>query len=371
MGAASAYQAARRGLKVLGIDQFQPPHKRGSSHGETRITREAIGEGSQFVGLAKRSQQLWRTIEALSGETLFQACGALILGSENQAGPLHGQNNFLEATITQARQFNIEHQIMNAETVARQHPQFAVRGDETGYYEPGAGYLRPESAISAQLALAQAAGAQLLLGEKACWRPDHSAHCVVAGGRRYYADKVVLAAGPWLPDIVPALRQQLAVRRQVLFWFALDGTVSYERYQTPVFIWNWGCGENEVFYGFPTLGTDADIKVASEQTIEDTHADTVNRQVSEREGQHFFDRHLATRLRGVTPCLTKAATCLYTCTPSANFIVDWHPEHRNALVISACSGHGFKHSAAIGEAVAEMIESDATPTSLLPFSWPG
>ena len=91
MGSATAYQLAKRGMKVIGLDQFTPPHAQGSTHGESRITREAIGEGEEFVPLARRSHQLWREIEAATGERLLNACGGLILARKGQASHMHAQ----------------------------------------------------------------------------------------------------------------------------------------------------------------------------------------------------------------------------------------------------------------------------------------
>ncbi|GJM07963.1 MAG: N-methyltryptophan oxidase [Lysobacteraceae bacterium] len=367
MGAAATYQLANKGIRVLGIDQHDPPHSHGSSHGETRITREAIGEGPQFVPLARRSHLLWRKIEAASGKRLFTQCGGLIIAGSGLDSPLHGQRNFLRSTVDQAIQHNILHRQLAAQTIAEQHPQFAVDDYQCGYYEPGAGFLNPEAAISAQLSLAESVGATVITGSKATWSKVGAGFAISVNGNIFYVDKVVLALGPWLPQAVPYISPRLTVRRQSLFWFALDGTVDY-RTNTPIFIWHWGPGENEVFYGFPQIGPKPEIKVASEQTCKSTAPDNVERHIDKDECVHFYARHLASRLRGVSNRCTRATSCLYTCTEDSDFIIDWSPEQADMLIVSACSGHGFKHSAAIGEAVAEMITTGTTPAVLLPFA---
>ncbi|MEO7762670.1 MAG: N-methyl-L-tryptophan oxidase [Casimicrobiaceae bacterium] len=369
MGAATCYQLARRGVKVVGIDQFAPPHHYGSSHGETRITRQATGEGTQFVPLARRSQQIWREIEAASGARLFNACGALVIARAAQPNRMHGQDDFLGTTIAAADEFGIAHQRMDASAIAARFPQFVLHGDERGYFEPGAGYLHPEACVAAQLRLALAQGARLVIGHAAVLRRTEGRQTIVeCAGVEYVAARVVIAAGAWLPQLLPKLAPRLTVRRQVLYWFALDGSHSYRPDDFPVFIWNWGSGENDLLYGIPQAGDVPEVKVGTEQSRVSTTAETVDRFVSASEIAAVASTRLQGRLRGVTNECRRATTCLYTLTRDSNFIVDWLPDVAGTLVVSACSGHGFKHSAAIGEAVAEMIESGTTPEVLLPFA---
>lgn len=368
MGAAITYQLARRGAKVIGIDQFEPPHKHGSTHGETRITRQAIGEGMQFVPLAIRSHQLWRDIEAASGEKIYTDCGALVLARTGLDSKLHGQSDFLGATIDAAEDFGIEHEILSSEEITKRFPQFELIGDERGYFEKEAGYLNPETAVTAQLTLAENEGATLITGQPAKFRKDSKATYVEFGGNEYGAEKIVIAAGAWVPQLLPEMAPNLRVSRQVLYWFELDGSVSYSAEECPVFIWNWGSEDTDVFYGFPQTADRAEIKIATEQLVTTTTPETISRHVSEEEIAGTAERHLLGKLRGVTPHCTRAVTCLYTSTADSNFVIDWLPDRSETLVVSACSGHGFKHSAAIGEAIAEMVETGRAPDVLKPFS---
>ncbi len=143
MGSAAMYQLAKRGSRVLGIDQFSPPHTRGSTHGETRITRQAIGEGEEYVPLVLRSNEIWREIERETGEILFTANGGLIIGDLQATNGNHGSKNFLLQTIAAAKVHGIAHEILDCDALKRRFPQFHFKGNETGYYEPGAGFLRP------------------------------------------------------------------------------------------------------------------------------------------------------------------------------------------------------------------------------------
>ena len=165
MGSAACYQLAKRGAKVIGIDRYSPPHTFGSTHGETRITRQAIGEGEQFVPFALRSYEIWREIESETGDDLLTVTGGLIMSSASEQS-LHGNADFLQTTIDAARKFDIKHRVLNAGEINAEFPQFILSGNERGYFEDEAGFLRPESCVAAQLSLAERHGAGLRRNER-------------------------------------------------------------------------------------------------------------------------------------------------------------------------------------------------------------
>jgi sarcosine oxidase len=378
VGSATAHHLAKGGARVVGLDQFAPPHTHGSSHGETRITREAIGEGMAYVPLAMRSHQLWRELEAETGEPLFHACGGIVIAREGQTSRLHAQDDFLGNTFRAAARYNIAHERLTARDVAARYPQFILHGDETAYYEPGAGYLLPEACVRAQLALAARHGASLRVGERVLRiTHEHGRAVVETGHTRYTPATTVVCAGPWVPGLLhesaPNAIASLRVRRQVLFWFEHDAAppLSYRSDHFPIFIWNWGPREGDVFYGFPQTGEEPVIKVATSQHTVSTAPERVNRSVSAAEVAAMHAVHLAGKLGGISARVAKSATCLYTDAPGALFVIDRLPDASNTIVVSACSGHGFKHSAAIGEAVAAMALSAGTPDVLRPFALKG
>lgn len=373
MGSATVFQLAKLGVKVIGVDQYTPPHPYGSTHGETRITREAIGEGAQFVPLAMRSHQLWREIEAQTGLTLLTTCGGLIIARADRPSRLHEQNDFLGNTIRTAEAFGIRHERLDSSEIASRFPQFVLHGNECGYFEPGAGYLAPEACVRAQLSLATRHGADLHFGETVRSVTHVRGQTIVGTDRsRYTPGVTIVSAGPWVPQLLPTLAYSLTVRRQVLYWFerelALRNSYSYIPRDFPIFIWHWGVGAEDVFYGFPQMDGAATIKVATEQHTSATTPETVRRDVAEVEITTMHARHIEGKLRGIGARCTKALTCLYTNAPGARFIVDRLPEAPDTIVVSACSGHGFKHSAALGEAVATMAASGGTPAVLQPFA---
>ncbi|MGZ9144070.1 MAG: FAD-dependent oxidoreductase, partial [Candidatus Binatia bacterium] len=158
MGSAALYQMAKRAKKVLGLDQFSPPHDNGSSHGESRIIRQAIGEGEAYVPLALRSYELWREIEKATGWELLTITGGLTLESQDSAAVMHGRRDFLDQAFRCAKKFNIRHEILDTADIRKRYPQFAVT-DERAYFEYETGFLRPNLCIEAQLHLARQHGA--------------------------------------------------------------------------------------------------------------------------------------------------------------------------------------------------------------------
>jgi sarcosine oxidase len=365
MGSAVVYQLAKAGARVLGIDRFAPPHVHGSSHGDSRITRLAVGEGAHYVPLAVRSHALWREIEALTGDELLTVTGGVVISVPGGRGQ-HGAGDFLATTIAAARAHGIAHELLAGDALAERFAPFALRGDERGVFEPSAGFVRPERAVAAQLRLAREHGAELRTGERVISAGQHR---VVTDAGTYRAETIVLAAGPWLTELRPELAPAFAVTRQVLHWFALaPGTYEAHR-DLPVFIWITGAGPERFFYGFPAIdGPDGGLKVASEQFQATTTPAACRREVTAEQSRQMHARLLAGRLPGLQTRTVKATTCLYTSTPDSNFAIGAHPGDAGLLIVSACSGHGFKHSPAIGEAVAQLALTGESAIDLQPFS---
>ncbi|MBK9081212.1 MAG: N-methyl-L-tryptophan oxidase [Rhizobiales bacterium] len=369
MGAASLRALTLRGARPLGIDQFAPPHDFGSSHGETRITRCATGESEALAPFALRSQAIWREIEAETGARLFVDCGCLLISRPNDVGERHGRSAFLERTVAAARRYDIAHELLDADEIARRHPQFRPRDDEQGYFEPGAGYVRPEAAIAAQLDLARAGGATLRLGARVeALRIPRGAGPVeiVTGEGVIEAGRVVVSAGAWAAGLLgPRLAALLRPTRQVLHWFPV--LAQREAWAGgPTYIWMHGTGPTDFFYGFP--GLDGEAKCASETYEGCERPDSFDRVVAPEESRAMAARHLEGRLAGIGSRAARAKTCLYTQTPDSQFVIDAHPDCDRVLIVSPCSGHGFKHSAAIGEAAAGRVLDGASRLDLTPFA---
>jgi sarcosine oxidase len=370
MGSAVLYQLARRGANVIGIDRFVPPHQMGSSHGETRITRQAVGEGGAYAPLVLNSHRIWRELEADTGAKLLNDCGVLVMAPGSGPTSHHGKPDFVARSIEVARDFDIIHEVFDGAEVARRFPQFlGLAGSEKAYYEPGGGYVFPERCISAQLDRAAQLGAQIRTGVQVLSIDQQPGNVrIETSSGTIQAGQVVVSAGSWTAPLLGApFERLLTFNRQVLHWYELDDLSAYGP-DAPAFIWMHGATDVDYLYGFPPLPGDHRIKVATEQYETRTTADSLNREVDPAESAEMYRKHVQGRLAGATPHIAHTAACLYTVTPDRGFIIDRHPGQDRVFVISACSGHGFKHSAGIGDAVAERLTGGRNQVDLTPFS---
>jgi sarcosine oxidase len=367
VGSAALYQLARRGVRALGIDRFHPPHPYGSSHGDSRITRLALGEGSAYVPLAARSHATWRELEQATGAALLHEVGCLIYGAAGAGGAAHGRDDFLATTIAVARQHGIAHQELDAAALRSAFPQFRWRGDERGCLEPGGGFVRPEACIAAQLEQAVAMGAQVQTGERIVgWQTTARGVRVSSDRGTYSAARLIVAAGAWLPGLLPALAPHARVYRQVMCWFPVEGDAThFAAGSMPVYV-RLPDADTPMFYGFPLIGGAPDgLKIAAEQFDRAQAPDAIDLAVTAEEEAAMY-RIAAPHLR-IAPGCMRAVACKYTVTPDFGFVIDHAPDSDRIWFASACSGHGFKHSAAVGEALAELATDGRSSVELAPF----
>lgn len=369
MGAATLLQARRRGLNVLGIDRYDPPHDYGSSHAETRVTRLAVGEGEQYLPFAKRSHEIWRELEAATGEELFYENGNLIINPMAQSED-ERWGDFVHATATVAGGAGLDFETLTAAELRDRYQRLLVRDDEHGGFEPTGGAVMCERAVEVQLRLARLAGADTRVGELVV-DIDTGASAVTVRTNRdvYNADRVVIATGAWVPHMVgSADRSLLTVTRQVVYWFEVDEPDDFAATHFPTVIWASTTVEDYLaVFPIPTRAAPV-LKVLGEQFATTTDADAVDRWVSQAEIDSFYERVVAPRVAGVRPACVRSTVCLYTNTPDDHFLIDTDPGSDRVMFVSPCSGHGFKHSAAIGEAIAETVAEGASTHSLEPFT---
>lgn len=375
VGSAALYQSAKLGAKVVGIDRFTPPHDLGSSHGETRITRQAIGEGREFVPLVLRSNEIWEELEAASGRSLLTRNGGLVLATAGLSGSHHGSSSFLQDTINAAQDFGIPHEQLSTNEIRYRFPQFRVTADERGYFEPGAGFLRPEACVEMQIMQARELGAKVFTSERVIELKQTAGGVEITTDRaKYETPRVILTSGPWIAKFLQLeYAPHFRVYRQTLCWFALEHNA--ERYSPrhfPVFIWITGARVQDMLYGFPAIsGHDGGLKIATECYENTVDPDAVPRDVETESVAEMHKHYIAPRLPDVSDRCLRTATCLYTVTPDARFVIDYADEGRRILFASACSGHGFKHSPAVGEALAQIALGSPTQVDLSPFAMRG
>ncbi|MFA6265154.1 MAG: N-methyl-L-tryptophan oxidase [Pseudolabrys sp.] len=376
VGSAAAYHLAKSGARVLGIDRFSPPHKHGSSHGDTRITRSAIGEGVEYSELALRSHRLWREFEELTGQSLFVRNGCLTITGAD-AVVMHDVDDFYANVETAAQRYDIPYRTFDdAAAIRTRYPQFAVAQGDKAILDEEAGFLYVERCVAVQLDLAAQAGAELLRDTPVMQIEPSAAGVEVATGdnQRFTADRVLIAAGAWLPRFVAAeLSRHFTVTRQVLYWFEIR--THPERFtpeNCPVFIWQLPRrgGIRSSIYGFPLDGeASSGLKVTHEEDGGVTDPDHVDRTVDPvTETERTFKTYIEPFLPDLGPRCLRTATCLYTRVDRSRFVIDKDPRSERIVFASACSGHGFKHSAALGEALAdELSTGHAQHVDLAPF----
>ena len=356
MGSATAYQLARRGLHVLGLDRFTPPHAFGSSHGETRIIREAYFEHPVYVPMVQRAYELWRDLEKESGAMLLRETGGVMIGKPD--------SDLVKGARHSAELHGLRHEMLTADQVRERFPALHPENDMVAVWEPRAGVLFADACITAHLAQGRHCGAELRYEESVLrWEPEGDDIRVLTTQGEYRARQLIVTAGAWISAFFPDL--PLRVERQVLFWFGhASASEMFIPERCPVHLWQFD--GRRFFYGFPDLGKG--VKVAFHHGGEITTVDAVRRQVEASEVEE-----IRTSLRRFVPAAdgTPLATtvCLYTNTPNEHFLIDRHPLHQQVLIASACSGHGFKFSPVIGELLADLAQHNQPKFDLNLFRW--
>ena len=358
MGSATLFHLARRGVRVLGLEQFSPGHAVGSSHGDSRIIRETYFEHPLYVPLVQRAHQLWRELEHSSGASLMKITGGLMIGPQD--------GMVISGTLRSAREHSLPHEVLSASEVHERFPAFRVEGDLVAVLDPRAGYLDPEACNKAHLDGASAAGAEIRFeGPVLQWSADGAGVRVQTAAGDFHAARAAISAGAWNRRLVHGVDLPLSVERQSVFWFETPRpTDAYEPGRFPIYAHEFKPGT--ICYGFPQLPRGVKASVMHDGKIIPS-PDDVDRRIGEKEVDP-----LRGALRPILPELAKSAiresgVCLFTNTPDHDFIIDFHPLHPQVLISSPCSGHGFKFASAIGELQADLLTHGKSQFDLRPF----
>jgi sarcosine oxidase len=357
MGSATLWRAAARGLHAVGIDRFAPPHHRGSTHGGSRIIRTAYFEDPAYLPLLREAFPLWRELERDSGEALLVMTGAAMVGSRDSA--------LIRGSLRTAEVHGLPHSLLGADEAARRFPQFALGDSDVVFHEEGGGVLRPEACVRAALAVAQRRGGEV--------RTETRVHAVEphGDGARVHTDTgvvdarhVVVCAGAWTSQLLPSLPVPLRVERQVNAWFAPRDAALFAPQRCPVFIRELPGGR--LVYGVPALDGSG-VKLAVHHEGATVDPDAVPRDIS------TFDlaplrEHASRYMHGLDPEPVRAITCLYTDTPDEHFVIDTLPGAAQVTVVSACSGHGFKFAAIVGDVAVDLATAGATQRPIEAFA---
>ena len=339
MGSAAAAHAASRGKRVLGIEQFQPAHDQGSSHGRSRVIRLAYFEHPAYVPLLRRSYELWRRLESATGRDLLRITGGLMIGAPD--------SEVVAGSLQSAREHHLDHERLDAAQIRQRFPPFTPHEGIVALHEGEAGVVFPEEAIRAHLDVAVDSGAHVHFDERVeDWQVSPSGTIEVRTSRaRYQTERLILAPGSWAASLFKIDWLPLEVEPQQLHWFLpAGGAAAFSPDRFPIYIWDLGGGSQ--FYGFPA-DQDGRVKVAFFRS-------TVQGESAMREA-----------LRPALPALAngtlvETVTCKYTLTPDHHFVIGHHPDHANVIIASPCSGHGYKFASVIGEILADLAIDGAT-----------
>lgn len=358
MGSATLFHLARRGWRVLGLEQSTPANAMGSSHGDSRIIREMYFEHPLYVPLVQRAYELWAELESESGKSLMTINGGLMIG------PPEGY--VVQGTIRSAIEHKLPFETLNPDETRKRFPAFELADNLVAVLDPRAGFLDPEACVNAHVDLARASGADVRFDEPLLrWIPDGDGVRVTTPDGDYTADFLVMAGGGWNRDLLRDIDLDLKIERQVLFWFEppLDNNL-FDKSHFPIYAYEFKAGH--FCYGFPRLARG--VKAAGMHSGEiASDPDNVRRSISADEVEPLREA-----LRPVLPLLADAPvreskTCVFTNTSDEDFLIDYHPAYRQVLISSPCSGHGFKFSSAIGELQADLLMTGKTRFDISPF----
>lgn len=357
MGAAVCRALARRGLSVLGLEQFELCHALGSSHGRTRVIRKAYFEDPRYVPLLKSAYELWHALERETGEKIIQFAGCLNLGPADHV--------CVKGARESAEQHGLPHEVLDAVEVHRRWPALHPAKGDIGVYETDAGFVVPERCVRHLAEGARAHGAELRERETVRrWHADGGIITVDTDAGQYRCKRLVITAGPWLGELAMAgVALSLRVERQVQLWFRPERAERFRVGQVPVFIHFVG---DRAFYAIPA-GEDGLFKVARHHGGEPTTPQRVRRDVTDADVAE-----VRAYLRAFVPEADVPAAasevCVYTNTPDDHFIIDRHPHCDGVFIAGGFSGHGFKFAPVVGEIVADLATSGRTDQPIALFS---
>jgi sarcosine oxidase len=349
MGSATAFELARRGRRVLALEQFAVGHDQGSSHGHTRIIRKAYYEHPDYVPLVQRAYERWYDLEQRIGKHLLTECPCLSIG-------LTGCE-LLSGVLRSASEHHLPVEQLSPEELRRHFPQFQFTDEYSAVLERSAGFLYVDECVRAHAEAARRLGAEIHEGEPVLgWDATSNEVHVRTATNSYQADRLIITAGPWASRLLAKYGANLTVMRQVACWFGTRDDRAFARDVFPIYLADTPAG---TFYGLPALDSFG-LKVAQHYGAPELPGPgAVDRSIKAEDEapiRSFLNKHLP----AVDGELRRASVCIYTLTPDRHFILDLHPEHGNVAVAAGFSGHGFKFSSVIGEIMADLAQRGKT-----------
>jgi sarcosine oxidase len=360
MGSAAVCALARRGQRVLGLEQFGVPHELGSSAASTRIFRFAYFEDPSYVPLMRLAFDRWQMLERDVGQAFLTTTGGLDIGLPS--------GRVVQGARFACQTHGLQHEVLRANEVSRRFPAWQLPAEFEAVWQPEAGFLLADRAIKAHVTVARRLGAEVNENEGVRhWRVIGDRVEVETERARYEAGALILTAGAWSGKLLGRLKPLAVPERQVVGYFKADARQLAPQ-SFPVFILD--CPENGNFYGIPEQAQHR-FKVGKfHHRCEVVDPDSIERQIADEDVAVLtgLGRYLAQPMGAPLAC----KTCMFVNSPDEHFIVDQLPEHRHVVVAAGFSGHGYKFCAAIGEILADLATAGTTlhDTQLFKLSRP-
>ncbi|KXH81732.1 N-methyl-L-tryptophan oxidase [Sporosarcina sp. HYO08] len=358
MGMAAGYFLSKSGKRTLLVDSFNPPHNKGSHHGDTRIIRHAYGEGEEYVPLTLKAQELWNDLEKVTGRQLFLETGVLNVGYE--------KTDFIQNIISSSKAYSLPLEVLDSSEVNKRWPGITLPDNYIGCFEPTSGVLKCEECIEAYRELAERHGATIVTNSKVKELSVHDKRVTVKTEDQIFnANALVISAGAWSESLLSILDLNLPLNpvRKTFAWFHANEDL-YNHKDFPAFSFETSQGQ---YYGFPSINGSG-LKVGRHDGGETINPDEDIPGFGELEGDATDVRRFLHHYMPSTQQLKYGKTCMYTLTPDEDFIIDLHPNYSNVAIASGFSGHGFKFSSVIGQILSELIISGKTEQNITPFS---
>jgi len=358
MGMAAGYFLAKSGKKTLLLDAFNPPHNNGSHHGETRIIRHAYAEGEEYVPFVLRAQQLWHDLEQATGKQLFLQTGVLSVG--------HEKSNSIQNIISSAKKYSLPLEVLDANEVHNRWPGITLPQDFISCFEPMSGVLKCEECIEAYQELAELNGAAILSNSRVREISIQDERVTIRTDEQTFtSDSLVVSAGAWTGDLLSMLDLELPLTpvRKTFAWFEANEEL-YSDNRFPAFDFMTSQG---IYYGFPSIAGSG-LKIGRHDGGERINPDEAMigfGEIAEDEGDlvQFLSQYMPDIQQ-----LKFGKTCKYTLTPDEDFVIDLHPKYSNVAIAAGFSGHGFKFSSAVGQALSNLIISGNHDIDISPFA---
>lgn len=357
MGSASLFELSSKGQNVLGIEQFDIGHDKGSSHGLSRIIRLAYWEGIEYVPLVLRAHDRWIELEKTYNEKLLNITGALDIGLES--------SETISGSLKACREFDIPHEIFTSTELSKKFPAYLLPEEYSSVFQKDGGFLVPESCINLYVNESINNGADVKQNCKVLgWESDGNIVTVSTSDGNFKTKKLVITAGAWTGILQDEMSRFLTPERQVVSWFKPESPEYYNSDQFPVF--NMEVPEGR-YYGFPIHHYEGTKIGRYGHLKENINPDSISREIT--------DLDIATLrvpmekyFQPTNPEPLFSQVCMFTNTPDEHFVLDYLPGNDNVFIASGFSGHGFKFASVIGELISDLMVDGGTEFDLGLFS---